>query len=221
MSEAFALLHYPSGLDADTLLVMLPGAGIEVGDFAAQGMVAAVRARGLAVDIIAARPQLDLYLEGGIAEALHGAVIAPALAQGYARLWLLGISLGGMGALLTASLGIAELEGVILLAPYLGTPGTIAEIAASGGLASWSAGAGVTALERRMLGWVQHYLARGGGRPAVYLGYGEADRFARGHRLLGDALPAANVMTEPGGHDWETWTKLWQRVLNAAPFDRR
>ncbi len=160
------------------------------------------------VDIIAARPRLELYLSGDIAAALHRAVLEPALAQGYARLWLLGISLGGMAALLTASLRIAELEGIILLAPYLGTQGTIAALEAAGSLAS------ATALEQRIWAWLRQDPAR----KAVYLGYGEADRFARGHRLLARALPARNVVTQPGGHDWATWTALWQRLLDTEPF---
>jgi hypothetical protein len=52
----------------------------------------------------------------------------------------------------------------------------------------------------------------------VYLGYGSADRFARGHRMLGDILPAPRVMVADGGHDWLAWLALWQRMLDAAPF---
>ncbi len=79
---------------------MLPGAGIEAQDFAAQGLVAAAQAGGQIVDVIAAKPDQALYLEGAVAPVLESAVIAPARAAGYTRLWLLGISLGGMGSTL-------------------------------------------------------------------------------------------------------------------------
>jgi pimeloyl-ACP methyl ester carboxylesterase len=209
-------LHYPApgGGGSKNLLVMLPGAGMEAADFAANGMVAAVHERDLAIDIIAARPDLDLYLDGEVAAALHRAVIAPALAQGYARIWLLGISLGGMGALLYAALPEARLEGIVLLAPFLGTPGTIAEVEAAGGLNGWKAGGVATAPEARMLGWLQDYLKHLPGRPKLYLGYGLADRFARGHNLLGACLAAAQKFTQAGGHDWETWLALWRRMLD-------
>jgi pimeloyl-ACP methyl ester carboxylesterase len=206
-------LHYPAA--GDVLLVMLPGVGIEAAEFAEHGMIAAVRERGLAVDVVAVRPELDLYLDGDVAAVLHREVIEPELARGVRRIWLLGISLGGMGAVLYAGAYEGVVEGVILLAPFLGTQGTIAEIEAAGGFAAWSGGA-VTVPEGRMLGWLRE-------RPEgvkVYLGYGEADRFARGHRLLAETLPAANVVTEAGGHDWGTWAGLWRKVLDAGVFGR-
>jgi hypothetical protein len=199
------------------LLVMLPGVGIEAAAFAENGMVGALHERGLAVDVMAVKPALELYLDGDVAAALHDAVIAPAQARGYARVWLLGISLGGMGALLYAS--AYELEGIFLLAPFLGTQGTVAEIADAGGLSDWDhAGSAATAPERRILAWLQDVFVRASARPLVYLGYGSADRFGRGHRMLGEILPAARVMVADGGHDWPTWLALWHRMLDGAPF---
>jgi pimeloyl-ACP methyl ester carboxylesterase len=207
-------LNYPAPANdaRRVLLVMLPGAGIEAGAFAAQGMVAQVHSRGLNVDMIAAAPELDLYLDGAAGPALHRAVIEPALAQGYDRIWVLGISLGGMGALLLARDCAARLEGLVLLAPFLGTPGTIAAVAAAGGLAAWQGGGSGTEPERRILTWLQRRPAR----PAIHLGFGEADRFARGHRMLAEHLPAEFVLREPGGHDWETWYVLWRRMLDGG-----
>ena len=216
------ILHKAPSAAADrVLLVMLPGVGIDAAAFAARGMVAAVHRRGLAVDVVAARPDVELYLDGGIAAALHDAIVAPALARGYARIWLLGISMGGMGALLHAAAYAAQLEGVVLLAPFLGTRGTIAELTRAGGLDGWPpAGSAATAMERRMLIWLRDALALRPARPALYLGYGADDRFAEGHRLLAARLPADRVVTAGGGHDWETWLTLWQGVLDASPFAR-
>lgn len=208
----------PNGGDDRVLLVMLPGVGIEAGEFADRGMVAAVHARGVPVDVIAARPALDLYLDGTIDGVLHRRVIAPALAQGYKRLWLLGISLGGMGALLYASAHTAQVEGVVLLAPFLGTQGTVAELADTGGLVSHSTLESATAPEQRMLDWLRDFLARQPASPALYLGYGRHDRFAQGHRLLAGQLPAERIVTTDGGHDWDTWLALWQRALDVLPF---
>jgi len=209
----------PAAAQDPILLVLLPGAGISVEDFAENGMIDAVHARGLAVDIAATAPDLELYLDGGITAALHRAIIEPALSQGYARIWLLGISMGGMGALLYAAAYEAEIEGVILLAPFLGTRGTIAELGRAGGLASWAAaGSAATVTEQRMLTGLQSFARRQPASPVLYLGYGQDDRFAAGHRLLADALPCGHVVTATGGHDWATWATLWQRVLDAAPF---
>ena len=46
------------------LLVILPGMGMKADDFVAHGFVSAVHVRGLPIDILAAQPELDTYLEG-------------------------------------------------------------------------------------------------------------------------------------------------------------
>lgn len=201
---------------------MLPGAGTDAADFAAQGLVAAVHRRGLPIDVVATRPALDLYLDGTVATELQRTVIAPAQAQGYRRIWLLGISLGGMGALLYASAQPEAVEGIVLLAPFLGTQGTVAEVTAAGGLGLWNFdGSAATATERQLLLWLQQFLAAPPPRPVVYLGYGLADRFVRGHTMLAERLPRERVVTAAGGHDWKTWGALWQAVLDTEPFAKQ
>lgn len=198
---------------------MLPGVGIEAGEFAKHGLVAAVHDRDLPVDIVAVRPDLDHYLDSSVATVLHDAVIEPALTRAYTRLWLLGISLGGMGALLYGSAYGTRVDGLVLLAPFLGTQGTVSEMAAAGGLASWSPNdSAATASERQILDWLQHRLARSPDQPALYLGYGRSDRFSAGHRMLAERLPKERVVTAEGGHDWPTWATLWRRVLDTEPF---
>ena len=214
-------LHHkaPSDSRDRVLLIMLPGVGIEAAAFAEQGMVAAVRAHGLAVDIVAVHADLELYLDGDIAAALHRAIVEPALHEGYARIWLLGISLGGMGALLYTSAYAGQVEGLVLLAPFLGTRGTIAEVAKACGLASWSpARSAATESEQRMLVWLKDFLAQRPTTPTLYLGYGREDRFAPGHLMLAELLPEDYVVTAGGGHDWDTWLALWRLVLDASPF---
>jgi len=214
MSDMFTQRHYPAAVGAGTLLVMLPGAGMEAADFAANGMIAAVHERGLPIDIIATRPPMGLYLDGDIAAALHDGVITAARAKNYAKIWLPGISLGGMGALLYAAAHAALLDGIILLAPFIGTQGTIAAIEESGGLAHFAATETTTPPEARLLRW----LRRRPENPALYLGYGLADRFSRGHRLLAATLPESHVAVSQGAHDWETWLDLWQTLLDTKLF---
>ncbi len=216
------LLRYNASGQAQgaVLLVMLPGVGIEAKDFAEHGMVRAVEERGLDVDIVAAKPDLDHYLDWTIAETIQRAIIAPARGRGYARMWLLGISLGGMGALLHARAHVGSVEGVVLPSPFLGTAGMVAEVVRAGGLACWQPGkVAVNDGERQLLAWLKDYVREPPSHPTLYLGYGQTDRFIQGHRLLGDCLPPGRVVEAEGGHDWPTWTKLWQRILDDRPFD--
>jgi len=217
-----ACLRYPAAQPSEEriLLIMLPGAGIEAADFAAQGLVAMAQREMPALDVIAVWPELELYLEGSVAPVLQEAVIAPALASGIRRIWLLGLSLGGMGALLHASAYPHVVEGLVLLAPFIGTHGTVAEIAVAGSFDRWSAvESGATPPERQLLVWLQGQLRSGADSPRLFLGHGVDDRFAVGHRLLAAQLPASQVVMVDGGHDWATWTAAWRAILERRPFD--
>jgi pimeloyl-ACP methyl ester carboxylesterase len=200
------------------LLLMLPPAGAMAAEFETQGLVADAQAGGTPLDIAAVQPDMALYLDGGIARALHRQIVEPARARGYRRIWLLGISLGGMGALLYAASHEAAVEGVILLAPFLGTKGTIAALARSGGIAGGTASGTTTQTERKLLSWLQDRAGSGHHTPKLYLGYGTEDRFAPGHVLLAKLLPPACVVTLPGGHEWPCWRALWQQILATSPF---
>jgi len=216
-----AVLRYPSHrpIEERILLVMLPGAGIAAGDFADHGFIAAAQARQPALDIIALRPDLDLYLDGTVAPVLHERVVAAAVASGIRRVWLLGLSLGGMGALLYASEYPDLVEGIVLLAPFLGTHGTMAELTRAGRFEDWTAeGSAATAPERQLMTWLQVHLRAGPKTPSLFLGHATRDRFAAGHRLLAAALPASQVVQVDGVHDWVAWTEAWHAVLARDPF---
>ena len=97
-----AVCHVAPGADAERiLLVMLPGYRMPRDDFERHGIIRAVHQRGWPVDVIAARPDVDLYLDGTVAERLHAEIVLPARSAPSA-LWFLGVSLGAMGALLYA-----------------------------------------------------------------------------------------------------------------------
>lgn len=220
MSSMVALRHFPNPRAGQNrvLLVMLPGVGIEVEDFATQGLVALAHTARPGVDVSAAKPDQALYLDGGVAQVLEEAVLAPARAAGYTRLWLLGISLGGMGALSYAAEYGQSIEGLILLAPFLGTQGTVATLREAGGFTGWRAQASAATLpEQRIISWLQNRLGGAPG-PQIWLGHACNDRFAMGHRLVAEALPPGQTVEVEGGHDWAAWRTCFQALLARNPF---
>ena len=202
------------------LLVLLPPAYGTARDFIEQGFVAAVRSRGLPVDVIAAGAIADHYLDQTVVARLHADVIVPALAQGYRRLWLCGISIGGFGSLLTLQSHGADIEGVLLLAPYLGSRPAVNDVIRAGGFARWQPpSAAPDDHERQLLAWLHGVLTVPLQGPPIYVAYGAQDRFAPSIEVLADALPAARVVRQPGEHDWATWIALWGALLDRDPFD--
>jgi hypothetical protein len=198
-----------------TRIVLLPGAYHALQEFIDAGFDQALRDRNFAAELILAAPEPAHLNDRRWLGELHEQVIAPARARGAGELWLGGISLGGFMALRFAAEGTPALDGLCLLAPYLGSRIVAAEIAARGKLAAWTAPAALADDddERRVWRYVRG-LATMPAAPRVYLGLGSADRFADTQRLLAGALPPRCTRVIAGGHDWPVWRALWDSFLD-------
>jgi pimeloyl-ACP methyl ester carboxylesterase len=208
---------------ADTLVVMLPGAYDTPADFVREGFVAAIRERQLAVDVQMVDAHVRYYTDHSILTRLKQDVIAPAQQQGYRHIWLVGISIGGMGSLMYSATHPEDISGVVALAPYLGPRNISVAVERAGGLRDWPREGFAPpddAIDRQL--WLS-LKARADAAPAelsppLYWGYGESDRFAHGHKVVGRSLPPERVFTVEGGHDWPTWTALWRQMLGHLPW---
>jgi pimeloyl-ACP methyl ester carboxylesterase len=201
------------------LLLMLQGAKNTPQQLVQHGFIHALRERKQCVDVLALDAHADSYLDRtDIERQLHDTLDA-ARVHGYRRLWVLGISLGGTGAMICATQRTAEVEGVFLLAPFLGTRGMIAEVTAAGGLKRWKAGEiGGRDHERALLENIRHKALTSGGFPPLFLGFGNDDRYRAASMMLAELLAPDRVILNPGGHDWETWRRLWDVILDKQPF---
>lgn len=201
------------------LLLMLPGAKNTPQQLAENGFIRALRERELAVDVLVLDAHVDLYLNRLQVERLLHDTLDEARAHGYRRIWLLGISLGGTGAMLCATQRTAVIEGMFLLAPFLGTRGIIAEVEAAGGLRRWQAGEIESRdHERALLEQIRRSPLDTDEFPSIYLGYGSEDRYRGASILLSERLVQHRVTVMPGGHDWATWIALWHVLLDKHPL---
>jgi pimeloyl-ACP methyl ester carboxylesterase len=193
-------------------MVWLPGAYQTAQDFLTAGFPQAVRARRLALDLIFVDMELQHVGDRGVLDRLRSDIVLPARAAGVS-VWLGGISLGGLIALDYAASHAEELEGLCLLAPYLGNRMLTAEIARAPGLAGWEPGELAETDEERRI-W-RHIKTRGADSRPLYLGFGRDDRFSAAHELLAATLPAGSVDVIAGGHEWSTWSTLWENFLDS------
>jgi pimeloyl-ACP methyl ester carboxylesterase len=201
-----------AGAAAPTRMVWLPGAYHASRDFLDAGFPEAVRMRRLPLDLIFVDLELQHVGDRSALQHLRSDIVLPARHMGIS-VWLGGISLGGMIALDYAATFAGELDGLCLLAPYMGNRMLTAEISGAPGIRAWEPGELAQADgERRIWSYIK---TRGAHSPPLYLGFGHDDRFSAAHRLLAEAIPADSVDVIEGGHDWRTWRILWENFLDS------
>lgn len=204
---------------AKTLLILLPGAYDTPRELMRHGFANAVRERELSLDLCLLDAHTGYYTGRNIVESLRQKVVLPARRQGYQRIWMSGISLGGYGSLLFAQQHGQLIDGLFVMAAFLGRRDLPAAIAARGGLRAWDGElAGADAEDLLLWRWLRLQATRRDGKLPLWLGYGESDRFAMSNRLLATVLPPAQVLRTHGGHDRATWRRLWQGFLDARPW---
>jgi len=206
-----------------TLVIFLPGRKSQGGDFDREGFIRMARERGVDADLIEADLHWGYYREGSYSERLWEDVVRPARASGYRKVWLVGISLGGSGALGFTREHPGAVAGLVLLSPYLGPPAMAKEIRDAGGLRRWKPEAPAPpATFRRFLediwGTLRRLTSTRQASPVLYLGYGKDERMVPSLALLAESLPAQRVIRVPGAHRWGTWKALWAELLSRHPF---
>jgi pimeloyl-ACP methyl ester carboxylesterase len=214
-------VSYPGPGEPRTLVVLLPGRRDTPEDFGRFQFPELADRAGVKADMVAVDAHLGYYYGRTIVDRLREDVIAPAR-QRYDRIWLVGISIGGTGALLYAAQYPEDVNGILLLAPFLGEEKVINEVAAAGGLRGWRPPETLAPddFQRRLWSWLKRYEGRSEGQIPLYLGYGRSDSFARANALLGAVLPPDRVFTAPGGHGWKAWRVLWQAFLRTGALGK-
>jgi pimeloyl-ACP methyl ester carboxylesterase len=198
---------------------VLPGRQDDLGRLQDSGMADAIQSAWPDADVTYAELTLDFYRTGQAPRRLREEVIAPARAKGYREIWLAGASLGGMGTLIYDAQFPGELDGMLLLAPYLGDYDLLLEIDCAGGVTHWEGGPsqGFTpeTWQRDLWRYVK-VLAEDRGRSArIWLAYGDDDRLEKAMPLLTPALHARQVFVRDGGHKWSVWTPATRDMLEA------
>lgn len=216
-------LDYPSPKSSlATPLLLMPGRRSRADDFESNGFIAAVRERGLDVELVAVDAHLGYYLDGryrSLPSLIQDDVVVPLLARGPRRIWLVGTSLGAFGSLAYATRYPDAVAGVLLLGAYLGEEPLLVEIEQAGGLTTWRPSGRVGYdYEIRAWSWLKEYANPAAKHPfELYVGYGKRDSYSRASNLLSKVLPRDHVFTdEQGGHDWNTWLSLWKQFLKCC-----
>lgn len=187
----------------------------------------ALNGSGAPCDSVGLDLHVRYYSDVGLADIVYSDVLIPAASRGYDEIWLVGISMGGLGALLTASQHPEMIDGIVLIAPFVGEERVLAEIREAGGLGTWRAPEGIDEAPwteanytEHVWAWLEGYDSDPDAMPPLYIGWGDEDSLGTGDALLGEVQDEGHVFHAPGGHGWSVWGPIWQDILRRAPVGR-
>jgi pimeloyl-ACP methyl ester carboxylesterase len=209
-------VYYLTGkVQSKNLLIMLPGRFEKMDTYMKHGFIENVKSSGIGFDIVAVDAHLGYYYSENLIPRLYDDVIVPARHKGYENIWIFGISLGGLGALWLGKDKGENIKGIIVIAPFVGDKEVIDEIKSAGGPAKWLPKEPLARedYQRGLWIWLKKYAIGAEKLPRLIIGYGLEDEFAYGDDLLAQTIPKDQVFTGSGGHDWETWTGLFNTIL--------
>lgn len=206
--------YHQSAKKSDILVVFLPGRGSSPDEFLSEGLVEILKKTNKPVDSVAVDAHPGYYMKRSLLTRLKQDVIAPARARGYKKIWLVGISMGGLGSLLFAQKHHDLIDGILLMAPFLGDKDLINEISKAGGLVKWSPGTiKADDYQRALWKWLKNYTDETKKMPPLYIGYGSDDRFAHANSLLAQVLLKSHCAKVVGGHDWGPWRLIFRHFV--------
>ena len=199
---------------AGTLVLLLPGIRGRADDFEKRGFID----RALALlppdhAVITVDAHWGYYRK----RQADRRIIEDLLARYPAKRFVLaGISLGGFGSLLVADRAPERIEGLVLMAPFLGEAEDLARLKRRGTDLRPEDGDRARALARA---WA--LLLDPSREFPVFLGYGRDDDFRTMYDYLAEQRPTGlQWMRVDGSHRWEPWTRIWTEWLQRYAADR-
>ncbi len=195
------------------LVVFLPGRWSKIEEFQQESFFEIASKRWPNARLVAADLHLGYYKNRSMARLLHEDVIAPAKRSGVKSIKIVGISMGGLGALIYDTEYPQQIDEIILLSPFVGEEKVLLEIQAAGGLRKWRPAAVKDEdFSRKLwLGLRENWLEKGN-QPRIILSCGTEDRLAESNRLFAkEFLKPAAQKWMTGDHDWPTWRALFEK----------
>lgn len=219
-------LFYPGNINVDNsnkdstqLIVLLRGYGNDINYFDKNGWREKLQQRYPAYSIIVPDLHYGYYKEGIFFKRLYDDVIVPAKQSGIKSIWLVGISMGGLGAILTSEYAMDDIKRLFLIAPYLGN-GTIKRQIEKIDRLSKLDGQQDNQSKWQLKLW-SHLNERTKAEKTtipIYIGYGEQDNMP-GLKYLATALPKQQIISVPGGHTDDVFTSVFELMLQRGFFE--
>jgi pimeloyl-ACP methyl ester carboxylesterase len=192
-----------------TLVLLLPGFGDSPTSFIKHGTVEQIMACRPNSNILGVDSHFAYFRNSTLVERLHEDIIKPAKDADMQKIWLMGVSMGGLGSLLYQQQFPDEIEAVVVMAPYIGEWDELTAYR--------------TGQENSRESINPKFIKLWDGltnislnNPAITLAFGENDKAHKQLRWFANLLDESKVVRAPGGHSWTVWNKLWPETLKRS-----
>ena len=209
---------YASGpKQTDELVIFLPGIGDDMAVFERAGFIDLLHRSPRSADALVIDSDMGYFWRGTLPERVYQDILVPFHERGYKTFILVGISLGGYGALWIKHEYGEWIAATVLLAPLLGRESIVERIRGAGGIASWRAQLEHDpGPEERVWIWIDGMLGQGSAEiQSLILGFGHQDKYRKTGELLAGSIPDSHVFRHDGGHKWVTWRPLWAEITKS------
>ncbi len=201
----------------EKLLLLMPGLGDDLDSFidnrVAQRFVAACSG----YDVLYVDAYLAYYRNHSLPVRLENDVFSQI--SDYKKKVILGVSMGGFGAVLSARDFNDQVDGLVLVAPFLGDEEVLKRIAAAGGVRRWQMQDSSEQYER-LWSWIKANANSPLLSEHTFLLTGDQDAMYESHQLLRPLLRNGYFRVVHGGHKWKVWNRaLDQWLANGCPLD--
>jgi pimeloyl-ACP methyl ester carboxylesterase len=210
----------------EILVILLPGTLSDAKDMIKRGVPEAIHRGWPEPDILMADLTLNYYRKGLAAKRLHDEIVVWAKQQGYSEIWLSGGSMGGMGTLIYEWEHPGNMEGLILISPYMGDDDVTDTIREAGDLKSWDAGERTATMDgdnfdRLVWQMAQDWIGDEAKLQRVWLMCGDEDSLYPDVEMLGAILPQEQFFPGSGDHSWDYWIPNIEVIFRAVAESRR
>lgn len=205
---------------SDTLIVLLHGRMGKPENFEKHQWIPRLQEKYPHCEIVAPDVHLGYYMGRSITDRLHKDIILPAKQRGVKRVYFIGVSMGSLGSLLYESEYPGNVDGFLLVAPFLGYEAIEKDLKREGGLKTWS-----EKLENEPEKWQQkiwQWIAERSPEVAdkVHIGYAKDDEYVVGQQFFASLMHEPNVIIVEGKHRFDAFTMILERFLKEHSFSK-
>lgn len=217
VNKPVELVWDKTGKKTDKLIIFFPGLYDTAEKFKDEEFFSIARKAGIKADMVSANVNVFHLIKEKVIERIESDVFQQAKSDGYKNIWLVGVSLGGLNSLLFYRKHSRDICGVVTLAPYVANTPLINDLKNAKDINNWQPISidDKSVLEQKLQIlwlWLKEQSLKNNLR-AVYLGYGNQDRYIDAIELFGKVLHKNNIINIEGGHNWDTSQKIWQKQL--------